>query len=187
MGTGNILETIQFYLSYPFVWYALITGTLIALCSSLLGVTLVLKRFSYIGDGLSHVAFGAMAAALMLLLRGPFISLYNVPEATKVLTSQVMASAAFIIFFQSHSFIGLMGILRGGGSGCAWPCCVAACSACPEAWAFRPSGRALASLKHFQALCHTVLPIVFPGARPGSAQRTWPQKRQQCFLPENET
>ena len=60
-------------------------------------------------------AFGAMAAALMLLLRGPFISLYNVPEATKALTSQVMASAAFIIFFQSHSFIGLMGILRGGG------------------------------------------------------------------------
>ena len=55
MGTGNILETIQFYLSYPFVWYALITGTLIALCSSLLGVTLVLKRFSYIGDGLSQI------------------------------------------------------------------------------------------------------------------------------------
>ena len=66
MGTGNILETIQFYLSYPFVWYALITGTLIALCSSLLGVTLVLKRFSYIGDGLSHVAFGALAVASLL-------------------------------------------------------------------------------------------------------------------------
>ncbi|MBQ2663395.1 MAG: metal ABC transporter permease [Clostridia bacterium] len=51
------------YLEYPFVRYALIVGVLIALCSSLLGVTLVLKRFSFIGDGLSHVAFGAMAIA----------------------------------------------------------------------------------------------------------------------------
>ncbi len=53
----GILETLQFYLAYPFVRYALIVGTLIALCAALLlGVTLVLKRFSYIGDGLSHVA-----------------------------------------------------------------------------------------------------------------------------------
>ncbi|MBQ3401065.1 MAG: metal ABC transporter permease, partial [Lachnospiraceae bacterium] len=54
------------YLSFPFVRYALIVGVLIALCSSLLGVTLVLKRFSFIGDGLSHVAFGAMAVASVL-------------------------------------------------------------------------------------------------------------------------
>ena len=54
------------YLSYPFVRYALIAGVLIALCSSLLGVILVLKRFSYIGDGLSHVAFGAMAIAAVV-------------------------------------------------------------------------------------------------------------------------
>ena len=54
------------YLSHAFVWKALIVGVLIALCSSLLGVTLVLKRFSYIGDGLSHVAFGAMAIASVL-------------------------------------------------------------------------------------------------------------------------
>ncbi|MDE7323271.1 MAG: metal ABC transporter permease [Lachnospiraceae bacterium] len=60
-----MVETLQFYLSYPFVRYALIVGTLIALCSSLLGVTLVLKRFSYIGDGLSHVAFGALAVATL--------------------------------------------------------------------------------------------------------------------------
>lgn len=53
---------------FPFVRYALIVGVLIALCSSLLGVTLVLKRFSYIGDGLSHVAFGAMAVAAVLNL-----------------------------------------------------------------------------------------------------------------------
>ena len=51
------------FMHFPFVRYALIVGVLIALCSSLLGVTLVLKRFSFIGDGLSHVAFGAMAVA----------------------------------------------------------------------------------------------------------------------------
>ena len=61
-----MLNTLLVYLSYPFVRYALIVGVLIALCSSLLGVTLVLKRFSFIGDGLSHVAFGAMAIAAVL-------------------------------------------------------------------------------------------------------------------------
>lgn len=62
---GNIIETLMFYFEFPFVRYALIAGVLIALCSSLLGVTLVLKRFSFIGDGLSHVAFGAMAIATL--------------------------------------------------------------------------------------------------------------------------
>lgn len=56
----------MFYFQYPFVRYALIVGVLIALCASLLGVTLVLKRFSFIGDGLSHVAFGAMAVASVM-------------------------------------------------------------------------------------------------------------------------
>ena len=55
----EILEKLQYYLQFPFVIYAFIVGVLIALCSSLLGVTLVLKRFSYIGDGLSHVAYGS--------------------------------------------------------------------------------------------------------------------------------
>ena len=64
----HILQELSFYLSYPFVRYALIVGVLIALCSSLLGVTLVLKRFSFIGDGLSHVAFGAMAVATIFKL-----------------------------------------------------------------------------------------------------------------------
>lgn len=65
---AQIFEKLQFYMQYPFVQYALIVGVLIALCSSLLGVTLVLKRFSFIGDGLSHVAFGAMAIAGVLNL-----------------------------------------------------------------------------------------------------------------------
>lgn len=61
-----MIDKLIFYFEYPFVRYALIVGILIALCSSLLGVTLVLKRFSFIGDGLSHVAFGAMAVASVL-------------------------------------------------------------------------------------------------------------------------
>ena len=63
-----MIETLVQYFSFPFVRYAFIVGVLIALCSSLLGVTLVLKRFSFIGDGLSHVAFGGIAIASVLNL-----------------------------------------------------------------------------------------------------------------------
>ncbi len=59
----NVIEKLTLYFQFSFVRYALIVGVLIALCASLFGATLVLKRFSYIGDGLSHVAFGAMAVA----------------------------------------------------------------------------------------------------------------------------
>ena len=59
----DLFATLGQYFQYPFVKNALIVGVLIALCSSLLGVTLVLKRLSFIGDGLSHVAFGAMSVA----------------------------------------------------------------------------------------------------------------------------
>lgn len=61
-----MVEMLLVYFSYPFVRYAMLVGVLIALSSSLLGVSLVLKRFSFIGDGLSHVAFGAMAIATVL-------------------------------------------------------------------------------------------------------------------------
>ena len=64
----NIIEKLSNYLSFSFVRYAIIAGVLIALCSSLIGVSLVLKRYSMIGDGLSHVAFGAMAIASALSL-----------------------------------------------------------------------------------------------------------------------
>lgn len=63
---GEMIDKLAYYFSFPFVRYAMIVGLLIALCSSLLGVTLVLKRFSFIGDGLSHVAFGAMATATVI-------------------------------------------------------------------------------------------------------------------------
>jgi zinc transport system permease protein len=62
----TFFEAFSEYFSYPFVWYALIVGVLIALCSALFGVVLVLKRFSFIGDGLSHVAFGALAIATVM-------------------------------------------------------------------------------------------------------------------------
>ena len=63
------MERLFLFLQYPITRYALVVGVLIALCSSLFGVTLVLKRFSFIGDGLSHVAFGALAIASVLKLQ----------------------------------------------------------------------------------------------------------------------
>ncbi|MBQ4350607.1 MAG: metal ABC transporter permease [Clostridia bacterium] len=68
----TFFETLSFYFTFPFVRYALVVGVLVALCSSLFGVTLVLKRFSFIGDGLSHVAFGATALASVLKLSDRF-------------------------------------------------------------------------------------------------------------------
>ena len=63
---NEIFAKLAMYMEFPFVRYAVIVGVLIALCSSLLGVTLVLKRVSFIGDGLSHVAFGALSVAAVL-------------------------------------------------------------------------------------------------------------------------
>ena len=63
---SSTLELIRMYLSHDFVVYALIVGVSIALCAAMVGVTLVLKRYSFIGDGLSHVAFGAMTIGTIL-------------------------------------------------------------------------------------------------------------------------
>ena len=79
------MTTLIEYMQYPFVRYALVVGVLIALCSSLLGVTLVLKRFSFIGDGLSHVAFGAMALASVLDLTDNLILVLPVTVLCAVL------------------------------------------------------------------------------------------------------
>lgn len=80
-----MIETLWMYLQYPFVRYALIVGVLIALCSSLLGVTLVLKRFSFIGDGLSHVAFGAMSVAAVLGMTNDMLLVLPVTVACAIL------------------------------------------------------------------------------------------------------
>ena len=80
-----MLTKLMMYLDYSFVRYALIVGVLIALCSSLLGVTLVLKRYSFIGDGLSHVAFGAMAVATVMKLSSNTILVLPVAVVTAIL------------------------------------------------------------------------------------------------------
>ena len=79
------MDKLIVYMQYPFVRYALIVGILIALCSSLLGVTLVLKRFSFIGDGLSHVAFGAMAIAAVFQLTNKMMIILPVTILSAVL------------------------------------------------------------------------------------------------------
>ncbi len=80
-----MIDKLVLYLQYPFVRYAIIVAVLVALCSSLLGVTLVLKRFSYIGDGLSHVAFGAMAIAAVLKVTNNMLIILPVTVACAVL------------------------------------------------------------------------------------------------------
>ena len=79
------MNRLAFYFEFPFVRYALIVGVLIALCSSLLGVTLVLKRFSFIGTGLSNVAFGAVAIATVLNLTNNFLLVLPVTILCSVL------------------------------------------------------------------------------------------------------
>jgi len=81
------------YFQYPFVRYALIVGVLIALCSSLLGVTLVLKRFSFIGDGLSHVAFGAIAIAAVMKMTNDMPLVLAVTIVSAVLLLRVGQNA----------------------------------------------------------------------------------------------
>ena len=82
---SDIITKLIYYFQYPFVQYALIVGVLIALCSSLFGVTLVLKRFSFIGDGLSHIAFGAIAIASVLKISNDMIFVMPVTIVTAIL------------------------------------------------------------------------------------------------------
>ena len=80
-----LFDTLLYYLDFPFVRYAIVVGVLVSLCSSLLGVTLVLKRYSYIGDGLSHVAFGALAVASVLKLSSNMFVILPVTIAVAIL------------------------------------------------------------------------------------------------------
>lgn len=109
-----LLEKLDLYFSYPFVQYALIVGILIALCASLLGVTLVLKRFSFIGDGLSHVAFGALAVASVMRLTDnlPFVLGVTVLSAILLLRSgqntKIKGEAAIAMMSVSFLAIGYL-------------------------------------------------------------------------------
>ena len=82
---NNLAKLADYFVTYPFVRYAFVVGLLIALCASLLGVTLVLKRFSFIGDGLSHVAFGAMAVAAVTGLTNKMIIVLPVTVLSAIL------------------------------------------------------------------------------------------------------
>lgn len=81
----DALRSVSGYLSYPFIRYAFIAGILIALCSSLIGVILVLKRYSFMGDGLSHVAFGALAVATVLRVNNELVIVMPVTIVCAVL------------------------------------------------------------------------------------------------------
>lgn len=102
------------YLSYPFVRYALAAGVLTALCSSLLGVTLVLKRYSFIGDGLSHVAFGAMAIAAVLSVKTELIIVLPVTVLCAVLllktgtNTKIKGDAALAMFSVGSMALGYL-------------------------------------------------------------------------------
>ena len=95
-----MLATLSIYLTYPFVVHAIIVGVLVALCSSLLGTTLVMKRLSFIGDGLSHVAFGAYAVAAVMSMTSSMIVTVPVTVAVAILilrrpqTSAIKGDAA---------------------------------------------------------------------------------------------
>ena len=89
---SEMINTLTEYLEYPMVQKALIVGILIALCSSLLGVTLVLKRFSFIGDGLSHVAFGGIAIATFLNA-----TLFEVPNNMLIVMPVTVVSAIVLL------------------------------------------------------------------------------------------
>lgn len=118
----TLLAKLALYAQYPFVWYAVIVGVLIALCSSLLGVTLVLKRFSFIGDGLSHVAFGALAIASVLNLGNDmlFVLPATVLCAVLLLTAgqnaQIKGDAAIAMLSVSALAVGylLMNVFAAG-------------------------------------------------------------------------
>ena len=93
-----MIDKLIMYLNYPFVRYAFIVGVLVALCSSLFGVILVLKRFSFIGDGLSHVAFGAMTISTVLSIQNelPFVMLFTIIVAIIILNNKKIRGDAMV-------------------------------------------------------------------------------------------
>ena len=112
------------YFSYPFVWYALIVGVLIALCSALFGVVLVLKRFSFIGDGLSHVAFGALAIATVMNVTNNMFIVLPITVICAILllktgqNTKIKGDAAIAMFSAGALAIGylIMSLFSGSGN-----------------------------------------------------------------------
>lgn len=108
-----MIDTIMEMLSYPFMIRAFIVGILVSLCSALLGVSLVLKRYSMIGDGLSHVGFGALAVAAALNVAPLSIAIPVVILAAVLLlrvsgSSKIKGDAAIALISTSALAIGIM-------------------------------------------------------------------------------
>ncbi|WP_296727268.1 metal ABC transporter permease [Ruminococcus sp.] len=122
---SEMFSTLGRYFEMPTVRYALIVGLLIALCSSLLGVTLVMKRFSFIGDGLSHVAFGAMAIATITGITNNMLIIMPVTVCSAVLllrtgsNTKIKGDAAIAMISVGALALGymLMNIASQSGSG----------------------------------------------------------------------
>ncbi|MDR1930227.1 MAG: metal ABC transporter permease [Treponema sp.] len=108
-----MMEIIQSMFSYTFMIRALIVGVLVSLCASLLGVSLVLKRYSMIGDGLSHVGFGSLAIATALNMAPLAVSIPIVVAAAFLLLrlsekSKIKGDAAIALFSTGALAIGVM-------------------------------------------------------------------------------
>lgn len=115
-----MISIVQEMLAYPFMVRALIVGILVALCASLLGVSMVLKRYSMIGDGLSHVGFGALAVATAFNMAPLVISLPVVVLAAFLLlrikeSSKIKGDAAIALISTGSLAIGVMVISMSTG------------------------------------------------------------------------
>lgn len=108
-----MLDTFMEMMSYPFMVRAFLVGSLVALCSALLGVSLVLKRYSMIGDGLSHVGFGALAIAAALNMAPLAVAIPVVVVAAVLLlrisgSSKIKGDAAIALISTGALAIGIM-------------------------------------------------------------------------------
>lgn len=119
----TMIETLSRYFSYPAVSYIFVTILLISLCSALFGVILVLKRFSFIGDGLSHVAFGAVAVSAVLKVDNDLIVVLPLTVAAAVLIlvlgqrAKIKGDAAIAMLSVGSLAIGYLLLSRFSGSG----------------------------------------------------------------------
>ena len=108
-----MLDTFIEMMSYPFMVRAFLVGSLVALCSALLGVSLILKRYSMIGDGLSHVGFGALAIAAALNMAPLAVAIPVVVAAAVLLlrisgSSKIKGDAAIALISTGALAIGIM-------------------------------------------------------------------------------
>jgi len=115
-----MIETIKEIFEYPFLIRALFTGMLISLCAALLGVSLVLRRYSMIGDGLSHVGFGALSVAVAtgctpMLISAPIVIIAAFFLLRIAQNSKVKGDAAIAVISTSALSIGIIAASKSGG------------------------------------------------------------------------